>query len=75
MELTYCGAPLVAHYPTSLVFHGFTLNITVTSYQDGLDIGIVGDARTLPDAWELIDDIRLELRELAGLVTAEGSSD
>jgi WS/DGAT/MGAT family acyltransferase len=75
VELTCFGAPLVAHYPTSLVFHGFTLNITVTSYRNGLDIGIVGDAQSLPDAWELMDDIRVELTELAGLVTAEGSSE
>ncbi len=69
------GAPLLAHYPMSLVFDGFTLNITVVSYQDGLDIGIVGDAQTLPDAWDLMNDFRLELAELTELVTAERSSD
>jgi diacylglycerol O-acyltransferase len=74
-ELRCHGAPLVAHYPTSLVFDGFTLNITVVSYQNGLDIGITGDAQTLPDAWELINDFRLELAELTALVTTERSSD
>ena len=69
------GAPLLAHYPMSLVFDGFTLNITVVSYQDGLDIGIVGDAQTLPDAWDLMNDFRLELAELTELVTTERSSD
>jgi len=57
------------------VFDGFTLNITVVSYQDGLDIGIVGDAQTLPDAWDLMNDFRLELAELTELVTTERSSD
>ncbi|HZN81778.1 MAG TPA: wax ester/triacylglycerol synthase family O-acyltransferase [Mycobacterium sp.] len=75
LKLTCHGAPLLAHYPMSLVFHGFTLNITVVSYNQGLDIGIVGDARTLPDAWDLMDDFRLELAELVALVTTEGSSD
>jgi WS/DGAT/MGAT family acyltransferase len=75
VKLTCYGAPLLAHYPTSLVFDGFTLNITVVSYQDGLDIGIVGDAQTLPDAWDLMDDIRLELAELSALVTTGRSSD
>jgi hypothetical protein len=75
VELTCHGAPLLAHYPTSLVFDGFTLNITVVSYQGGLDIGITGDARTLPDAWQLIDDFRLELAELTALVATERSSD
>ena len=75
VKLTCHGAPLLAHYPMSLVFHGFTLNITVVSYDQGLDIGIVGDAQTLPDAWDLMDDFRLELAELAALVTTERSSD
>ena len=75
VKLACYGAPLMAHYPTSLVFDGFTLNITVVSYLDGLDIGIVGDAQTFPDAWELMNDIRDELAELAALVTPEGSSD
>jgi diacylglycerol O-acyltransferase len=75
VKLGCYGAPLLAHYPMSLVFDGFTLNITVVSYQDGLDIGIVGDAQTLPDAWDLMNDFRLELAELTALVTAERSSD
>jgi hypothetical protein len=29
----------------------------------------------LPDAWDLMDDFRLELAELVALVTTEGSSD
>jgi hypothetical protein len=50
-------------------------DILVVSYEQGLDVGIVGDAQTLPDAWDLIDDIRLELAELSALVTTERSSD
>lgn len=59
----------------SLIFDGFTLNITVVSYDQGLDIGIVGDAETLPDAWDLMNDIRAELAELSAVVTAERSYD
>jgi diacylglycerol O-acyltransferase / wax synthase len=69
------GAPLRAHYPLSLIFTGVTLNITVVSYQDGLDIGIVGDAQTLPDAWDLISEFRLELAELSARVTSERRSE
>jgi diacylglycerol O-acyltransferase len=75
VKLGCYGAPLLAHYPMSVVFDGFALNITVVSYQDGLDIGIVGDAQTLPDAWDLMNDFRLELAELTALVTTERSSD
>lgn len=75
VKLACYGAPLVAHYPMSLIFDGFTLNITVVSYDQGLDIGIVGDAETLPDAWDLMNDIRAELAELSAVVTAERSYD
>jgi diacylglycerol O-acyltransferase / wax synthase len=75
VKLACHGAPLLAHYPLSLVFDGFTLNITVVSYDQGVDIGIVGDAQTLPDAWDLMTDIRLELAELSAVVTTERSSD
>ena len=39
------------------------------------DIGIVGDATALPDAWELLADFRRELDELSALVNTERSSD
>lgn len=71
--LSCSGAALVANYPLSLVFDGFALNITVVSYQDRLDIGIVGDAEAVPDTWDLIADIRTELTELVEL-TAPGRS-
>ncbi|KAA0120549.1 wax ester/triacylglycerol synthase family O-acyltransferase [Mycolicibacterium sp. P9-22] len=64
------GRPLTAHFPMSVIFDGFTLNITVVSYQDQLDIGIVGDAATLPDAWELLADMSAELDELVAAAPA-----
>jgi diacylglycerol O-acyltransferase / wax synthase len=75
VKLTCHGAVLLAHYPLSLVFDGFTLNITVVSYHDGLDIGIVGDTETLPDARDLMNDIRLELAELSAIASTERGAD
>jgi WS/DGAT/MGAT family acyltransferase len=75
VKMACYGAPLAAHYPLSLVFDGFTLNITVVSYEQGLDIGIVGDAETLPDAWDLMNDFRHELAELTAAVTTERNTD
>ena len=69
IKLRCYGAPLLGHYPLSVVFDGFALNITVVSYENGLDIGIVGDAETLPDAWDLMNDFRVELSDLTALVT------
>lgn len=74
-RMTCSGAPLLAAYPGSVDFDGFALNITVVSYQDGLDIGIVGDAKALPDAWGLLADIRRELNDLTALVNAERVSE
>ena len=44
------------------------LNITVLSYRDGLDFGVVGDRELAPDVWELIEDLRLELADLLALL-------
>src|SRR5262249_7063425 len=74
VALESLGAPLLAHYPLSCVFDGFALNITVVSYQDGLDIGIVGDGQALPDAWDLIDDFRSEMAELSTVIAGERST-
>lgn len=65
------GAPLEMVAPFSLVFDGVTLNVTVVSYAGRLEIGIVGDRETLPDAWDLIDDIEAEF---ASMVHEGGAS-
>src|SRR3954469_3923571 len=41
--LYLAGAQLQAHYPVSVVVDGVGLNITVMSYRDHLDFGIVAD--------------------------------
>ncbi|MCE5288866.1 MAG: wax ester/triacylglycerol synthase family O-acyltransferase [Nocardiaceae bacterium] len=68
VQLTLAGAPLIATFPLSVVFDSFALNITVVSYQGGLDIGIVGDSVALPDGWDLIEDFHREIADLAALV-------
>lgn len=72
-RLHLAGAPCLAHYPFSLILAGVGLNITVVSYEDQIDVGIVGDAELLPDVWELWDDVCAELAllgELADRVAA-----
>jgi WS/DGAT/MGAT family acyltransferase len=66
----YCaGATLQAQYPVSAIMDGIGLNITVLSYQDRLDFGIVADRAMLDDAWDLIDRLRHSLAELGKLLT------
>jgi diacylglycerol O-acyltransferase len=61
----YCaGARLEAHYPVSVIADGVGLNITVMSYLDHLDFGIVVDREMVPDVWTMIGGLRDELTAL-----------
>ena len=63
----YCaGALQRSQYPISGVLDGLGLNITVVSYRDKLEVGIVADREQLDDPWPLLDalgDALAELRE------------
>jgi WS/DGAT/MGAT family acyltransferase len=59
------GAKLEAHYPVSVVVDGVGLNITVMSYLDHLDFGIVADRDQIDDVWSLMGGLTHALDELA----------
>ena len=63
-QLYLNGASLLGAYPVSAVFHGFALNITLVSYHDSLDFGIVACRSTVPRVQRLIDDLEQSLVEL-----------
>jgi len=68
-EPLYCaGAQLQANYPVSAVLDGVGLNITVLSYRDHIDFGIVGDREQVDDTWSLVEDAQRALQELDELV-------
>ncbi|MBD0281772.1 MAG: wax ester/triacylglycerol synthase family O-acyltransferase [Thermoleophilaceae bacterium] len=68
-EPLYCaGAQLQAHYPVSVVVDGVGLNITVMSYRDHLDFGIVADREQVDDVWSLLAGAGRALDELKSLV-------
>ena len=58
------GAKLEAHYPVSVVVDGVGLNITVMSYLDHLDFGIVADRDQIDDVWSLMDGLSRSFDEL-----------
>ncbi len=61
----YCaGARMLAHYPVSVVTDGVGLNITVMSYEDRVDFGIIVDRDMVDDAWTFMDSTRGALDEL-----------
>jgi hypothetical protein len=51
------GAKLLHYYPVSTIVDGQGLNITVQSYLNTLDFGLVSCRELVPDLWELLDDI------------------
>lgn len=67
IPLFCAGARLEAHYPVSVIADGVGLNITVMSYLDHLDFGVVADREMVPDVWSLIDGLRGELAALTEL--------
>jgi diacylglycerol O-acyltransferase len=68
--LYFAGAKLDAYIPVSTISDGIGLNITVHSYEDRLDIGLISDRELIPDLWDLVD---LHVDEIARLFDATGA--
>lgn len=62
--LYWNGAEMTGIYPASIVLDGFALNITLVSYHQHLDFGIVACRKSLPQVQRLIDYLENALREL-----------
>lgn len=58
------GARQRAQFPVSGVLDGIGINITVMSYQDSLEFGIVVDRELVDDPWPMLDALRAGLDEL-----------
>ena len=57
-QTMYCvGAPATHYFPVSIPYHGCALNITVQSYLDQLDFGLIACSETVPDAQCIADFI------------------
>ncbi len=65
----YCaGARLEAQYPVSVITDGVGLNITVMSYRDKVDFGIVVDRDMVDEAWSFADSMSEALDDLKAAV-------
>jgi WS/DGAT/MGAT family acyltransferase len=70
-ETLYLAGGVVKHYyPVSGVAEGMGLNMTVQSYLDNLDFGLIACRELVPDLWDLCD---LLPEALAELETATGA--
>ncbi len=67
------GAKLQHYYPVSTVVDGQGLNVTVQSYLDSLDFGLVSCRELVPDLWDLLDDIFDAIDELAVAVGVDAA--
>ena len=56
-SLYWNGARLNGMYPVSLLFDGYALNITQTSYAGSFEFGITADRKAVPKAQRMIDHI------------------
>jgi diacylglycerol O-acyltransferase len=68
--LYFAGARLDAYIPVSTVSDGVGLNITVHSYVDRLDFGLIADREAVPDLWHMAD---LHIAEIERLFEATGA--
>lgn len=64
------GAELQHNYPVSVITDGAGLNITVLSYRDHLDFGIIADRGQMPDLATMMDGLRGALAELEAAAAA-----
>ena len=67
VPLYMAGARMLSNHPTSIVVHGLALNITVQSYNQQLDFGLMADAAAMPDVRELAEAIRIAFDDVMAL--------
>jgi diacylglycerol O-acyltransferase / wax synthase len=67
VPLYLAGARMLTNYPTSIVVHGLALNVTVQSFDQSMDFGLMADAQALPDVKLLAESIQVALDDLRGL--------
>ena len=67
-------APLVHYYPVSTLVEGQGLNITVQSYLNTLDFGLVGCSDLVPDLERLADLVVEELGTLSAAVASAAAA-
>jgi diacylglycerol O-acyltransferase len=71
--LYFNGARLDGTYPVSIVLDGQALNITLTSYVDNMEIGLIACRRTLPHMQKLLQYLEDALVELEAIGARAGA--
>jgi WS/DGAT/MGAT family acyltransferase len=71
MPLYLAGAKMITNYPTSIAVHGLALNVTVQTYNQSLDIGLMACGEALPETAELAAYVEAAFMEFQALPVAE----
>jgi WS/DGAT/MGAT family acyltransferase len=66
--LYMAGAQMQANFPVSVVADGMGLNMTVMSYRDHVDFGLVGDRNLVGDLWPMMAGLEASLDELCEVI-------
>ncbi len=75
VPLYLAGARMLANYPTSIAVHGLALNVTVQTYDQSLDIGLMACGEALPETAELAAYVEAAFMEFQALPVAEAASE
>ncbi|MBL8361489.1 MAG: wax ester/triacylglycerol synthase family O-acyltransferase [Rubrivivax sp.] len=67
VPLYMAGARMLTNYPTSIIVHGMALNITVQSYDQSLDFGLIADLAAMPDVRDLGEAMRIAFDDIRAL--------
>ena len=75
VPLYMAGAKMLTNYPTSIVVHGVALNITVQTYNESLEFGLIACGVAMPTIAELARDVQAAFDEFQALpATVEASA-
>ncbi len=67
VPLYMAGARMLTNYPTSIVVHGVALNITVQTYSESLDFGLMACGEAMPEVAELARHVQAAFDEFQAL--------
>ncbi|MEQ1682947.1 MAG: wax ester/triacylglycerol synthase family O-acyltransferase [Burkholderiaceae bacterium] len=77
VPLYMAGAKMLTNYPTSIVVHGVALNITVQTYNESLEFGLIACGEAMPEVAELARHVQAafdEFQALPASVVAEAAA-
>ena len=60
----FAGSKVIANFPVSIATHGCALNITLSSYVDRLDFGLIACKDAVPDVQDIANYIVTEFKAL-----------